>query len=158
MIIVGIDPGLGNTGWGVIEKNNNKLSYIASGVIGSNAKDEISLRLSLIYNQLTLVLQKFKPETVAMEEVFVNMNSKSSLKLAYARGAAIAAVGCYGVELMEYAPNFIKKNLVGGGRAEKSQVKHMVKFLLPQVGICSDDESDALAAAICHSNFIKKLL
>jgi crossover junction endodeoxyribonuclease RuvC len=157
MLIIGIDPGLAKTGWGVIRKDGNKLSYIASGVIETKADLPIQERLLIIYKSLIDAMNLWKPECAAMEETFVNMNSKSSLKLAHARGASMVAVASYGISLEEYAPNLVKKTVVGVGRAEKDQVSRMVKVILPTSNINLSDESDAIAVAICHSSFFRKI-
>lgn len=150
--IIGIDPGLKHTGWGIIEKNNNNLSFVACGRITTNAKEHISQRLLTIQTELTNVLSPFKPDKCAMEKTFVNKNPLSSLKLSHARGVAMVTCAKYMMSITEYAPNLVKKTVVGAGRADKNQVMTMVKILLPKAKIDSEDAADALAVAICHAN------
>jgi crossover junction endodeoxyribonuclease RuvC len=149
--ILGIDPGLAFTGWGLVNKEGNALKYIASGVIKTDSAQPIEFRLNLVFNQLQHILTEYKPACVAIEETFVNMNSQSSLKLAHVRGAIMVAIAQQGLAVNQYAPNLIKKSLVGYGRAEKSQMIHMVNLLLPGCGVKIPDEADALGVAICHS-------
>ncbi|PIR39192.1 MAG: crossover junction endodeoxyribonuclease RuvC [Alphaproteobacteria bacterium CG11_big_fil_rev_8_21_14_0_20_39_49] len=158
--ILGIDPGLGHTGWGVISKQDNKISFIDCGVISSNPKENLALRLLTIKNGLQEVIQTYSPDQCAIEETFVNKNPLSSLKLGHARGAAILTCSLNGLNPYEYAATLVKKTIVGAGRAEKSQIAMMVKTLLPRAVIKSEDAADALAVAICHCQHsaINKLL
>lgn len=152
MRIIGIDPGLKHTGWGVIEKNNNNLSFVACGRVTTDAKQHISHRLLIIQTELSSVLASFKPDRCAMEETFVNKNPLSSLKLSHARGVAMVTCAADMIPVAEYAPNLVKKTVVGVGRADKNQVMTMVKIILPKAKITSEDAADALAVAICHAN------
>ena len=150
--IIGIDPGLRNTGWGLIECEGSRLSYIADGWVHSNADAPLAERLLQIHSQLLDVLREFSPEEAAIEETFVNVDARATLKLGQARGAVMLAPAMLGIPVAEYAPNVIKKSVVGAGHAEKDQVKHMVKLLLPRALMKSADSIDALAIAICHAH------
>lgn len=155
MIIIGIDPGLSNTGWGVISSECSKLSYIASGTISSKADVPIALRLQQIYKALSEAIDKYNPNYCAIEETFVNKNPLSSLKLGHARGAAMLAAACFNVPVHEYASTRVKKAVVGVGRADKNQVQQMVKLLLPLSVITCEHAADALAVAICHAGYAR---
>ena len=148
--IMGIDPGLRYTGWGVIDYSSNKFTYIASGVCHSSGKD-LSYRLSLLYNSLSAEFSKYTPDQVAIEHIFVNKDAVNTLKLAHARGIAMLIPANHGISVSEYAPNKVKKAVAGVGHADKEQVQHMLKVLLPNVKFTSADEADALAVAICHA-------
>ncbi len=152
MRVLGIDPGLENTGWGIIDAQGNRLSYVASGIIKTKAADEISLRLLQIQQGLSTIIAQWQPETSAIEETFVNKNAASSLKLGMARGAAMLAPAMAGLPVGEYAANLVKKSVVGSGHADKDQIAHMIKVLLPAVNGAKADEADALAVAICHAH------
>lgn len=150
--IIGIDPGLRNTGWGVIEVEGTRLSYIADGSVHSDADAPLATRLVQIHTQLVDVLERFAPDEAAIEETFVNKDARATLKLGQARGAAMLAPALAGISVAEYAPNVVKKSVVGAGHAEKDQVKHMVKVLLPRAELNTADSTDALAIAICHAH------
>jgi crossover junction endodeoxyribonuclease RuvC len=150
--IIGIDPGLRNTGWGVIEAEGSRLSYIADGTVHSDADAPLATRLLQIHAQLAEVLKNFTPDEAAIEETFVNKDARATLKLGQARGAAMLAPAMAGISVAEYAPNVVKKSVVGAGHAEKDQVKHMVKILLPRAEMNTADSTDALAIAICHAH------
>lgn len=150
--IIGIDPGLRRTGWGVIESDGVRLSYVASGMVQSVNTDPLALRLSDLYRGLINVLNAHKPQEAAVEETFVNENAKATLKLGQARGIAMLAPAMQNVKVAEYTPNLIKKTVVGSGHAEKKQIQMMVQMLLPKARFESADEADALAIAICHAN------
>lgn len=147
MIILGIDPAISHTGWGVISCSGNRLEYLSSGVIDTNPQDELSLRLSVIATNIENIISNFKPELVAMEEVFINKNPLSSLKLSHARGAIMSMIGRANIPLTEFSPNKIKKTVVGAGKADKIQVVHMVNILMPSAKVTKPDEADALAVA-----------
>lgn len=147
MIILGLDPALTTSGWGIIQASGSSISYIASGTIITKANEEMPTRLAKIITEIERVILEFKPQITAMEETFVNMNAASSLKLAHARGAIMSVIGKHNLPLKEFAPNKIKKTLVGAGRAEKAQVIYMVNLLMPNAKITQADEADALAAA-----------
>jgi crossover junction endodeoxyribonuclease RuvC len=150
--IIGIDPGLRRTGWGVIETDGVRLAYVASGAVTSDAADDLAYRLRALFEGVTSVLTTFKPVEAAVEETFVNDNPRAALKLGQARGMALLAPAMKGLAIAEYAPNVIKKTVVGAGHADKNQVQTMIGFLLPKAKFDSADEADALAIAICHAN------
>ncbi|MDX2158577.1 MAG: crossover junction endodeoxyribonuclease RuvC [Hyphomicrobiaceae bacterium] len=150
--IIGIDPGLRRTGWGVIESDGVRLVYVASGHVTSSADESLAHRLRELYEGLAGVLRSFQPVEAAVEETFVNDNPRSTLKLGQARGMALLAPAMTGLKVAEYTPNLIKKTVVGAGHAEKRQIQMMVSMLLPKARFKSADEADALAIAICHAN------
>ena len=150
--IIGIDPGLRRTGWGVIESDGVRLSYVASGHVVSTQTEDLAFRLREIYEGLTGVLASYRPQEAAVEETFVNENAKATLKLGQARGVAMLAPSMRGIRVAEYTPNLIKKTVVGAGHADKKQIQAMIGFLLPKAKFKSADEADALAIAICHAN------
>ena len=154
MIVLGIDPGLGCTGWGVIEAEGNRLRHIANGAIRTDAKAALAARLVALHEALAMVVREHRPGAAAVEEVFVNENPRSTLKLGQARGVAllVAAGGC--VEVGEYAPRLVKQAVVGTGAADKTQVHAMVARLLPGVKITNADAADALAVAITHAHHL----
>ncbi len=154
MIILGIDPALTKTGWGIISSYKNTLSFIACGTIKTDAKQPLDVRLHHIYKAISEVINLHKPDEVAIEETFVNNNAVSSLKLGHARGVLMLAAAVAGLKISEYASTSIKKTVVGVGRADKNQVGVMIKYLLPKAVVKSEDEADALAVAICHNNFM----
>ena len=150
--IIGIDPGLRRTGWGIIESDGVRLVYVASGHVESSQNETLAYRLRELYEGLSGVLASFKPAEAAVEETFVNDNAKATLKLGQARGMAMLAPAMKGLRVAEYAPNLIKKTVVGAGHAEKRQIQAMIGFLLPKAKFDSPDEADALAIAICHAS------
>jgi crossover junction endodeoxyribonuclease RuvC len=149
--ILGIDPGLHITGWGVIDYDGFHLKYVSHGTIVSQPSDGISLRLGNIFKGLSDIIEEYSPKEVGMEEVFVNKNPISSLKLGMARGTAICCAGVLGLKVFEYAANKVKKSVVGVGHASKDQVSIMVQKLL-NCGNIKADAADALAVAICHAH------
>ena len=149
--IIGLDPGLRNTGWGVIEAEGTRLIYVADGAVHSDAEAPFAERLLQIHEQVLRVLKEFTPDEAAIEETFVNMDARATLKLGQARGAVMLAPAALRIPVAEYAPNQVKKSVVGAGHAEKQQVKHMVKVLLPKAALKTADSTDALAIAICHA-------
>jgi len=150
--IIGIDPGLRRTGWGIVESDGVRLGHIASGLITSDAEADLAFRLRELFEGLVSVIAGFKPAEAAVEETFVNDNARATLKLGQARGMALLAPALKGLPVAEYAPNAIKKAVVGTGHAEKKQIQMMVAMLLPKARFESADEADALAIAICHAN------
>lgn len=150
--IIGIDPGLRRTGWGIVDSDGVRLSYVASGHLTSAADDDLAYRLREIFEGLCGVIASFTPREAAVEETFVNDNARATLKLGQARGMALLAPAMKGLKVAEYAPNLIKKTVVGAGHAEKHQVQAMIGLLLPKAKFDSADEADALAIAICHAN------
>jgi len=150
--ILGIDPGLQRTGWGVVDKQGSKLLYRAAGVIASSAKMSLDYRLQELHDGLQAVLDAYAPDDVAIEETFVTANGASTLKLGQARGALMLTASLKQLPIYEYSATQVKKTVVGVGRAEKEQVIQMVRHLLPGSNIDQADAADALAIAICHSS------
>lgn len=150
--IIGIDPGLRRTGWGVIESDGVRLAYVASGYVESDKDEVLAYRLRQIYEGVAGVIASFKPREAGVEETFVNDNARATLKLGQARGMALLAPAMAGLRVGEYPPNLIKKSVVGSGHADKRQIQLMVKMLLPKAQFSNADEADALAIAICHAN------
>lgn len=151
MRIIGIDPGLQRTGWGIIDSVGNKLTHISHGVVATHPKMPTAERLQQIFDGLTQMMTLWQPTEAAIEETFVNKNPASSLKLGLARGVAMVAPAKMGLAVAEYPANLVKKSVVGAGHAEKEQVQAMIKMLLPGVE-ASSDAADALAVAICHAH------
>lgn len=151
MRILGIDPGLNFTGWGIIDVNNSSVKFIDCGIINPSKKECDSKRLHKIYEGLKEVVTAFSPEVVSIEETFVNKNPQGALKLGYARGIALMIPSIYNLEVFEYAPTVVKKTVSGNGHASKEQVKVMLKFIMPNIKEIKDDAIDALSIALCHS-------
>ncbi len=151
MRILGIDPGLQVTGFGVIDKNGQRLGYVASGCVKSG-RGELAARLKVLLEGLAEVIAAHRPQQVVVEKVFVNVNPQSTLALGQARGAAICAAVLAGLPVAEYTALQVKQAVVGNGQAGKAQVQHMVKRLLALAGDPSPDAADALACAICHAH------
>lgn len=149
--IIGIDPGLINTGWGLIEVEGNVIRHIDHGLIKIKTSDDIAVRLLNIYEALILILSKHMPDEASIEKTFVNKNPNSSLKLGYARGVILLALAKKKLTCFEYAPNQIKKSIVGRGHADKDQIATMVTMLLSKKIEGTSDVSDALAIAITHA-------
>lgn len=150
MRIIGIDPGLRSLGWGVIEAHNGRLSHIANGQCKTEGRD-LPQRLLSLHSQLSAVVAQYGPEAAAVEQTFVNRDGAGTLKLGQARGIAVLVPAQAGLHVGEYAPNAVKKAVVGVGHADKKQVEHMVKLQLPGCAPVGPDAADALAIAICHS-------
>lgn len=150
--IIGIDPGLRRTGWGIVEAEGSRLVYVASGLITSDSDDVLAYRLRSIYLGLVSVLATFTPDEAAVEETFVNKDARATLKLGQARGMALLAPAQQGLRVAEYPPNVVKKTVTGTGHGEKGQIQAMIGFLLPKAKFESADEADALAIAICHAS------
>jgi crossover junction endodeoxyribonuclease RuvC len=150
--IVGIDPGLRRTGWGVIELAGNLLTFVAAGSVTSDADDDLARRLVSLHVGLTEIMQRFAPAEAAVEQTFVNRDASATLKLGQARGIAMLVPAQAGLPVAEYAPNAVKKAVVGAGHAEKAQIRLMVKVLLPRATFDSHDAADALAIAITHAH------
>ena len=149
--IIGLDPGLRHTGWGIIEAEGTRLSYVADGAVHSVNEDDLATRLLQIHQQVLAIFDEFKPDEAAIEETFVNKDARATLKLGQARGVVMLAPAMRKIGVAEYAPNLIKKTVGGNGHAEKEQVKHMVKILRPRAELKTADSVDALAIAICHA-------
>jgi len=154
MLILGLDPGLGTTGWGLIVAEGNRLSHRANGRLKTDSAAALPRRLAHLDAMLVALLIDHAPDTAAVEEVFVNANPQSTLKLGQARGVVICAAARSGIEIGEYAARLVKKAVVGVGNAEKAQVHAMVARLLPGVKIDGADAADALAVAICHAHHL----
>ena len=153
MRILGLDPSLSSTGWGIVEVENNRLRYVADGFIKTDPKLPIYDRLAVIHRALNEVIETYHPQEAAIEQVFLNENPTSTIKLGMARGVVILAPALFAIPECEYDPTKVKKAVVGVGRAEKSQVETMVKILLPGCKPKNNDSSDALAMAICHNSY-----
>jgi len=153
--ILGIDPGLRNTGWGIITICGSQLSYIADGTVRSNPKETLAERLMHLHDGLSAILKEWQPDEAAVEETFVNKDARATLKLGAARGIALLVPAQAGLLVGEYAPNMVKKTVVGSGHAGKEQVTAMIKILLPKANPDSADSADALAIAICHAQHRK---
>ncbi|QJB69591.1 crossover junction endodeoxyribonuclease RuvC [Parasphingorhabdus halotolerans] len=157
MIILGLDPGLGTTGWGVISAEGNRLSHIANGQIKTDPKIQLASRLLKLDLELTDIMLEYRPDAAAVEEVFVNSNPQSTLKLGQARGVVLLGASRSGLEIGEYSARLVKKSVVGVGKADKDQVQAMIKILLPGVKLAGPDAADALAVAITHAHHRKRL-
>ena len=152
MRIIGLDPGLQHTGWGIIDQDGSRLSFVAAGRISSVASRPLAERLVEIHAGLVTVIDAHQPDAAAVEETFVNKNPTSTLKLGLARGVALLTPALHRLQVYEYPANLIKKSVVGAGHAEKSQIGLMVRHLLPGCAITQSDAADALAVAICHAH------
>ena len=152
VLILGIDPGLRFTGWGMIEADGNRLRHIADGVIATDNADSVPLRLKALHDALTLLMEQYRPEEAAVEETYVNRNGAATLKLGYARGVALLAPALIGIPVLEYGAMRVKQSVVGTGGAAKDQVQMMVRRLLPGATLRRADAADALAVAICHAH------
>jgi len=154
MRVLGLDPGLRHTGWGVIDVAGNRLTHVADGVVHAATDQPLAIRLVLLFRQIISVLERFDPDEAAVEETFVNRNPASTLKLGVARGVVLLAPAERGLSVTEYSANLVKKAVVGAGHAEKTQVQLMVRRLLPDCDGTAPDAADALAVAICHANHV----
>jgi crossover junction endodeoxyribonuclease RuvC len=150
--IVGIDPGLRRTGWGVVESHGARLSFVAAGTILPHHSKPLAERLCIIHDALAQVIADFSPREAAVEATFVNRDAAATLKLGQARGVAMLVPALAGLAVSEYAPNAVKRTIVGVGHAEKEQIRMMVRALLPRAEFDTDDAADALAIAICHAH------
>jgi crossover junction endodeoxyribonuclease RuvC len=151
MRVLGIDPGLRYLGWGVIDVDGPRLRHVANGVCTSDPKADLAVRLLALYRGVQDVIAEHSPETAAVEQTFVNRDGAATLKLGQARGIALLAPAEAGLSIGEYAPNAVKKTVVGVGHADKAQIAHMVRMQLPGVEFAGPDAADALAIAICHA-------
>ncbi len=154
MLIIGLDPSLSCTGWGIVAKAGNRLTHIANGQVRTDPAAPLPERLVTLDRELTDVIARFGPDAGAVEEVFVNKNPQSTLKLGQARGVCLLAVARAGLPVAEYATSLVKKAIVGTGSAEKAQVQAMLRVLLPGVKLAGADSADALAVAITHANLL----
>ena len=158
MRVIGIDPGLRNLGWGVIDATGSRLVHVANGICHSvpgEAEGDLALRLVALHSQLTEVMRLYRPDAAAVETTFVNKDAVATLKLGQARGIALLVPAQAGLTVGEYAPNAVKKAVVGVGHAAKAQVDHMVRLHLPGVVLAGTDAADALAVAICHAHHLQ---
>jgi crossover junction endodeoxyribonuclease RuvC len=150
--ILGIDPGLRRTGWGMVEIAGNRLGFIACGSVSTRDDDTLAARLLAIHDGLMRILEEFRPDEAAVEVTFVNKDAKATLKLGQARGVAMVVPAKAGLTVAEYAPNLVKKSIVGAGHGDKTQVRMMIGVLLPKADPSSDDAADALAIAVTHAH------
>jgi len=156
--ILGIDPGLRRTGWGVVEIAGNRLTFVGCGSVLTRDHDALAIRLVAILDGLTRVLDEFRPDEAAVEATFVNKDAKSTLKLGQARGIAMVVPARAGVPVSEYAPNLVKKSIVGAGHGDKTQVRMMIGVLLPKADPASHDAADALAIAVTHAHHRQSII
>lgn len=156
-MIFGIDPGLRETGWGAIRADGARLSFVAAGTVCSAAGDPLAERLSALFDGLGKVLAQLTPDEAAVENTFVSRDGAATLKLGQARGIALLAPALRGISVAEYAPNLVKKTVVGTGHAQKAQIRHMVARLLPRADAANEHAFDALAVAICHASHRRTL-
>lgn len=152
MRLIGLDPGLGKTGWGVIEAAEGRLRHVANGIFRTRADLPVGERLVTLFDGISRVIAEHAPAGAAVEETFVNRNPQSALRLGLARGVVLLAPARAGLPVAEYAANQVKKSVVGAGHASKVQVMMMIQTLLPQADIAGEDAADALAVAICHAH------
>jgi len=156
--IIGIDPGLRRTGWGIVEVVGNRLGFLGCGSVTTRDQDGLAERLLMIHEGLERILDEFKPHEAAVEATFVNKDAKATLKLGQARGIAMVVPARAGVPVAEYAPNVVKKSIVGAGHGDKAQVRMMIGVLLPKADPRSDDAADALAIAVTHAHHRQSVL
>ncbi len=150
--IIGIDPGLRRTGWGVVEAQGNALRFVASGTVRSDDKADLASRLCQLHDGLSQVVHAHMPDEAAVEQTFVNKDATATLKLGQARGIAMLVPALAGLRVAEYAPNAVKKAVIGVGHGEKRQIHMMVRVLMPKASFDGDDAADALAIAVCHAH------
>lgn len=155
MRLLGLDPGLRTTGWGVVEIDGARIRHVANGQVVSDAAADTASRLVMLFDGITAILELHRPDAAAVEETFVNVNASSTLKLGLARGIALLAPARFGLEVAEYASTAVKKSVVGVGHADKRQVQAMVQRLLPGVKLEGADAADALAVALCHGHHLQ---
>lgn len=155
--VLGLDPGLRATGWGLIDVAGNRMRHVANGTVAVPRHDSLAVRLNTLFDALAAIIERYEPTQAAVEETFVNRNAASALKLGHARAAALLAPARIGVPVAEYAATVVKKAVVGTGRAEKSQVAMMVSTILPGSELDGPDAADALAVAICHAHHLQTM-
>ena len=158
MLILGIDPGLSRTGWGIVAAHGHALGFVAGGVITTTTRHSLPQRLVQLAEGLEAVIVRHRPSEAAVEETFVNLNATSTLRLGQARGTALLVLARAGLAISEYLPNLVKKAVVGYGHADKEQIARMVRVLLPTAATGAGDTADALAVAICHAHHRQSLL
>lgn len=150
--IIGIDPGLRRTGWGIVDCQGNRLAFVAAGTVRSDAGESLAARLRQLHEGLTAVVAEYRPHEAAVEATFVNRDAAATLKLGQARGVALLVPALAQLAVAEYAPNAVKKAVVGAGHGDKGQIAAMVRLLLPRAQFDGADAADALAIAICHAH------
>jgi crossover junction endodeoxyribonuclease RuvC len=150
--IIGIDPGLRRTGWGIVDALGNSLRFVASGTVRSDQDADLASRLRQLHDGLAAIVHNFMPHEAAVEQTFVNKDATATLKLGQARGIAMLVPALAGLPVAEYAPNAVKKTVIGVGHGDKKQIHMMVKVLMPKATFDTDDSADALAIAICHAH------
>lgn len=150
--IIGIDPGLRRTGWGIIESLGNSLRFVASGTVTSDGDMDLASRLCQLHDGLAEIIYAYQPHEAAVEQTFVNKDAVATLKLGQARGIAMLVPARAGLKVAEYAPNAVKKSVIGVGHGEKQQIHMMLKVLMPKAEFKGNDAADALAIAICHAH------
>ena len=150
--ILGIDPGLRRTGWGLIESDGNRLVPVACGSLATSERASLGERLLAIHDGLIGIIERYAPQEAAVEQTFVNTNAAAPLKLGQARGVAVLVPARAGLAVAEYAPNLVKKTVIGAGHGDKAQIRMMIGVLLPKISPGSDDAADALAIAVCHAH------
>ncbi|MEO3389180.1 crossover junction endodeoxyribonuclease RuvC [Mesorhizobium sp. CAU 1741] len=150
--IIGIDPGLRRTGWGIVEAQANSLRFVAAGTVHSNGKADLASRLCELHDGLSAIVHGQRPDEAAVEQTFVNKDATATLKLGQARGIAMLVPALAGLPVAEYAPNAVKKAVIGVGHGDKKQIHMMVRVLMPKATFDTDDAADALAIAICHAH------
>ncbi|MBJ7533853.1 crossover junction endodeoxyribonuclease RuvC [Rhodomicrobium vannielii ATCC 17100] len=155
--ILGLDPGLCHLGWGVVDWDGQRLTFVACGTIDTGAGEAMGQRLTALFEGLNAVVRAHAPDEAAIEETFVNTNARAALKLGQARGVALLVPARLGLSVAEYAPNSIKKTVTGAGHADKLQIRTMLRYLLPKAQPQSPDAADALAVAICHAHHRRAL-
>ena len=150
-LIIGFDPGLINTGWGVLEKYDNLEKYVDHGCITTSKTNQLGERLKLIYDNTLILVRKYSPQSIAVEKIFANKNPESTMKLGKARAIIFLVAAKENIDIFEYSPNTVKKNLVGYGHATKLQMVKMIERIFPNLEVKDENSADALAVAICHS-------
>ena len=150
--IIGIDPGLRRTGWGVVDAEGNALRFVAAGTVRSDEKQDLATRLRQLHDGLVAIMGQQRPDEAAVEQTFVNKDASATLKLGQARGVAMLVPALAGLSVAEYAPNAVKKTVIGVGHGDKKQIHMMVRVLMPKAQFDTDDAADALAIAICHAH------
>jgi crossover junction endodeoxyribonuclease RuvC len=150
--IIGIDPGLRRMGWGIVDTIGNSLRFVASGTVTSDGKADLASRLCQLHDGLSDIIHSHQPEEAAVEQTFVNKDAVATLKLGQARGIAMVVPARAGLQVAEYAPNAVKKSVIGVGHGDKKQIHMMLKVLMPKATFKGDDAADALAIAICHAH------
>jgi crossover junction endodeoxyribonuclease RuvC len=156
--ILGIDPGLRRTGWGLIDVEGNRLGFVACGSVATSDRADLGARLVQVHDGLARVIEEFQPAEAAVEATFVNKDASATLKLGQARGVALLVPARAGLVVSEYAPNLVKKTIVGAGHGDKAQIRMMVGVLLPRADPESEDAADALAIAVCHAHHRQSVL